>query len=126
MKQSEQHPYLPSCEWEGFYTYGAKQGNHKMRLNLSFTDSHMQGYGSDDVGGFALLGSYSLDILTCKFEKEYDLHVVKYEGNIDENGIWGNWTLQSINGGFHIWPKGEKEQMEEAIAEEIKAENPIK
>ncbi len=42
--------------------------------------------------------------------KFYATHTVFYDGQVDENGIWGTWTIGGyFSGGFHIWPKAEAE-----------------
>jgi hypothetical protein len=111
-KLNEMHPLLPSCAWEGFYTYatGPQADKHKMSCNLTFRKGKVSGGGTDDVSSFSWKGTYDLDSLVCTLTKHYPTHTVKYAGQVDENGIWGTWSLGTKSGGFHIWPKSKKEQ----------------
>lgn len=104
---NEMHPLFPSGEWEGFYTYafGPDAQQHKMSLDLIFKINLITGSGSDDIGSFSWRGTYNTDALKCTITKHYASHTVFYEGSIDENGIWGTWSLTWGHGGFHIWPK---------------------
>ena len=101
----EQHPLFPSGEWEGFYSY-TPSDKHQMKTSLIFKKCTIKGLGSDDIGEFTWKGIYNKDELTCSLEKRYKNHSVNYSGNIDENGIWGQWNIDSEKGGFHLWPKG--------------------
>ena len=103
----ETHPLFPSGEWEGFYTYafGPDADRHKMSFQLDFKKNLISGSGSDDIGGFSFKGTYDTKIMKCSMSKHYAAHTVLYEGSVDENGIWGTWTLEWGRGGFHIWPK---------------------
>lgn len=107
----EHHPLFPSGEWEGFYTMqmgpGAEQ--HKMQFTLNFKNHIVKGAGGDDVGSFSWKGKYDTEELVCNMTKFYQTHTVDYKGEVDENGIWGVWTIdQFSSGGFHIWPKKQK------------------
>ncbi len=115
----ETHPLFPSGTWEGFYTYqmGPDAGQHAMAFSLNFKDEIITGNGSDDVGGFSWRGAYSKEGLVCTMTKAYATHTVDYQGNVDENGIWGTWTLDWMKGGFHIWPKANAEN---EVAKEVK------
>lgn len=119
--KNETHPLFPSGEWEGFYTYsmGSEADQHPMQFSLEFRDQLVSGGGSDDVGGFAWKGRYDTKALTCQMTKYYSTHNVDYNGQVDENGIWGTWTIRWMKGGFHIWPKkkGEEAAASETIAE---------
>jgi len=126
--QNEQHPLLPSGDWEGFYVYntdGAKK--HNMKLNLHFQKQAMKGSGTDDVGAFTIQGSYNTDSLTCQFQKIYSQYKVDYSGEIDENGIWGTWKLRGKQGGFHIWPKSDSnvEKEEQTQKETIETQKAV-
>lgn len=112
--RTETHPLLPSGDWEGFYVYGPGQEQHRMDIVLHFQNKSIDSGGSDDIGAFSWTGQYDVDALICKMTKTYARHTVEYSGQIDENGIWGNWfILPYMKGGFHIWPKAQEEQEEE-------------
>lgn len=123
---TEQHPNLPSGEWEGLYKYPAPlQGmfeEGKMSFVIDFCNGGIIGFGSDQVGGYTWKGSYNTDKMQCWIIKSYTTHSIEYEGNIDENGIWGFWLTGNdrFKGTFHIWPKGkEVEEVSEARKEEV-------
>ncbi|MCH2081857.1 MAG: hypothetical protein MK226_05665 [Saprospiraceae bacterium] len=121
----EEHPLFPSGDWEGFYKYRFAWDirKHEMNFQLDFQNGTITGSGSDDVGVFSWVGTYSIDSMTCNMTKFYhDRHTVAYKGNVDENGIWGTWSLSDLTGGFHIWPsqngaqtKAEEEEKEEEV-----------
>ena len=106
--KNEIHPLLPSGDWEGFFTY-QQWSHHKgqMQCQLIFREGRIGGSGTDEVGYFTWQGHYELDRFTCAMEKTYPAsHSVHYSGRIDENGIWGTWSMGADwTGGFHIWPK---------------------
>lgn len=124
-QKTETHPLLPSGEWEGFYCYRQNSAQHKMFIELLFSNSRVSGSGSDDVAPFIWKGTYDLETFKIQMNKHYSTHTVFYKGDIDENGIWGIWEIaydyskipselvdsikgalkQHITGGFHIWPK---------------------
>ncbi len=127
-QKTETHPLLPSGEWEGFYCYHYSPQQHKMSTELMFSHAIVSGSGVDDVAPFTWMGKYSLDTFKIDMYKSYTTHEVFYKGDIDENGIWGNWEIffdvnaypkemvayaqqyyqqarQEMIGGFHIWPK---------------------
>ena len=115
-----QHPLLPSGDWEGFYVYQPGSEQHKMQMRMDFENGVINGSGIDDVAPYAWRGTYDLKTMTCEMTKIYPFpSIVYYRGNIDENGIWGNWELMGRTGGFHIWPKKQKAAEDEAA--EIKA-----
>lgn len=119
----EQHPLFPGGEWEGFYTYQSDHNTkHKMEFTLDFCKQVVTGTGSDDVGAFKWKGRYDTKDETCKMTKYYfGEHTVLYEGNADENGIWGTWFISIYGkGGFHIWPK-KKDLKNENVEEEVVA-----
>lgn len=124
-KEKEEHPLLPSGTWVGFYVYAYSKDQHKMNIDLHFNNNQITGRGTDDVGAFSFRGQYDLDKMKCHWTKYYSGHIIEYQGDIDENGIWGTWQLgynnqlemdkSSFNrlmqvakphmtGGFHIWP----------------------
>ena len=109
---SETHPLFPSGDWEGFYTYvfGPGADRHPMAFLLDFQNNQVSGAGGDDVGPFRWRGQYDKEALRCQMTKYYATHTVFYDGQVDENGIWGTWTIGGyFSGGFHIWPKAEAE-----------------
>lgn len=118
-----EHPFLPSGTWVGFYIYGAGAASpqHEMDMWLNFNAGDAHGSGMDDVGYFTWQGTYDLQIMNCSMFKHYGSHQVRYQGCIDENGIWGQWTLGIMRGGFHIWPK---KHATEKQAEQAKLEVP--
>ena len=116
----EQHPNFRSGGWQGFYTYAQGPGADKnpMAFILEFKDGIILGSGSDPVGAFSWRGTYDVDQMTCIIIKSYlGKHEVFYEGNVDENGIWGMWKIMWTSGGFHIWPKGHEN--ENALKEQM-------
>jgi hypothetical protein len=120
-ERSELHPFFPSGEWEGFYTYSTRGAaeKHPMHFTLLFKDNVVTGTGGDDLGSFSWKGAYCKEQLTCSMTKHYhNRHSVSYRGQVDENGIWGTWLLWGATGGFHIWPKAREksEQAEESLA----------
>ena len=91
---SESHPNLPSGEWEGLYKYPdllSFQSPGKMSFVMDFHSGHILGFGSDVEGGYTWKGTYDLKTMTCLLTKSYTAHDIEYEGNIDDNGIWGFW-----------------------------------
>lgn len=121
---TETHPLFPSGEWEGFYVYGANQGQHRMDIVLNFQNNIVEGAGIDDVGAFSWSGQYDTETFRCQMIKTYAGHTVEYDGRVDENGIWGNWRiLPWMKGGFHIWPKNNTEENQ---AEEERVEEKVK
>lgn len=124
---TETHPLFPSGEWEGFYTHtdGPSASQHRMYFSLFFENNEVSGGGSDDIGPFVWIGSYDAQALWCKMTKHYVTHTVDYDGHVDENGIWGKWTISLRSfvfstGGFHIWPKKTEEVAESAEVEQVK------
>lgn len=118
----ETHPLFPSGEWEGFYTYeyGPNAQRHLMSFTLRFQANVVTGSGSDDVATFRWEGTYDTAQLCCKMTKRYLSHTVFYDGNVDENGIWGTWNIRNfMKGGFHIWPKATAENFAEEEKESI-------
>lgn len=110
---SEKHPLFPSGDWEGFFTYtqGPNAFRIKMDIELFFQENKVTGGGSDEVGSFTWEGQYDTGALWCNMTKYYTTHQVFYYGQVDENGIWGNWEIFPYSrGGFHIWPKKKEEE----------------
>lgn len=112
------HPLFPSGEWKGFYTYRMGPGGdkHEMQFLFEFQDGQISGMGSDPVGAFTWKGSYQLKALIVNMTKSYPTHWVEYQGHVDENGIWGTWTLSGLKGGFHVWPINGAEEKTETEA----------
>jgi len=121
--KTEQHPLFPSGPWNGFYTYfkGPAADRHSMPSNLTFNDGKVTGAGSDDVGTFSWSGNYDLQNPSCQMTKTYATHSIAYQGRVDENGIWGTWSMMGWTGGFHLWPTeaSKREEEEEALLEEL-------
>jgi hypothetical protein len=118
----ETHPLFPSGDWEGFYTYTGWAAGYqeKMAVFLNFKDNVVEGGGSDPVGAFTWRGTYDKVEMRCTMTKYYASHQVHYEGRVDENGIWGQWSISDHwKGGFHIWPKPGAEN---AVAVEMSSE----
>ncbi|MFH7002554.1 hypothetical protein [Flavobacterium bizetiae] len=67
--KNETHHFLPSGEWEGFYCYSNSPHQHKMSIELSFTNSIVSGSGIDDVAPFRWNGSYNLEQFKLKMVK---------------------------------------------------------
>jgi len=65
-QEVESHPRLPSGEWEGFYCYNYSPKQHKMFIELNFSNSIVTGSGIDDVAAFTLTGKYDLEKLKLK------------------------------------------------------------
>ena len=142
---TEKHPLLPSGEWTGFYIYPGEAEKHQMLIDMEFKQNKIHATGTDDIGEFSFGGTYDLKELTCIFTKHYKTHTVDYRGNIDENGIWGKWSIpfnpswgvsqelyrkisssesMRTSGGFHIWPK-KNETSEHTAAEEKKEKEEV-
>jgi hypothetical protein len=105
---TEQHPFFPSGEWEGFYK--DRHGRHptgEMTMTLDFANGHVTGAGTDPIGPYPWTGTYDTEAETCTLKKNYPgAHSVDYSGYADENGIWGKWSIKIWRSGdFHIWPK---------------------
>lgn len=137
----ETHKFLPTGIWEGFYCYHNSSVQHKMQMTLRFKNNKIYGSGIDDVGSFKWSGKYNLNEFKVNLSKNYSTHLILYNGDIDENGIWGIWNngenlskfgfspeminllkkayKDKIQGGFHIWPKKRKEKSEQFSEEEI-------
>ncbi len=113
----ETHSLYPSGEWEGFFTYAFGPGaeRHPMHFILRFKNNAVTGSGGDEVGPFHWRGLYDKEQLRCQMTKYYTSHTVFYDGQVDENGIWGTWNIRGyFSGGFHIWPKNSGENNAEA------------
>ena len=115
-----------------------------MQIMLEFKNGVITGDGQDDVGAFTFKGTYDLNGMTCQFIKFYVKHSINYQGQIDENGIWGKWfnkvnkppemdeelfkkivaTLGS--GGFHIWPSKKEFSEHEMALRQLKEDEVVK
>ncbi|MEM7574604.1 MAG: hypothetical protein AAF433_16990 [Bacteroidota bacterium] len=118
---TETHPLFPAGVWEGFYTYreGPTATQCPMRCQMNFSEGQLSGSGNDNIGSFSWQGSYNKVAMSCTMTKSYTTHQVHYFGRVDENGIWGNWKLDNMHGGFHLWPQKATEE-KEAIKEQQK------
>ena len=104
---SMNEPNFPSGPWIGFYTYRATPAQqHRMDLNLTFSNGGLRGDGDDDIGVFHIRGRYDAASGDCHWTKSYvGGHDVFYHGFREGKGIWGTWELEvHQHGGFHIWP----------------------
>ncbi len=104
---------VPSGSWTGFYLYEANDVRHRMTLDLRFDGITVRGSGHDGIGDFLIDGDFDLIARRVIFRKTYlDLdrlergESIVYEGNLDGNGIWGEWQSHgdASSGGFRIWP----------------------
>jgi hypothetical protein len=95
---------FPSGPWLGFYTYTRLPDRHRMDLGLTFAKSMISGEGTDDLGAFLIHGCYDATAGECHWTKSYVAHDVFYQGYREGKGIWGTWELDSLRGGFKIWP----------------------
>ncbi|MFT6336149.1 MAG: hypothetical protein ACI86M_000955 [Saprospiraceae bacterium] len=89
-----------------------------MSCTHTFTDGIVSGSRSDEVGIFTFSGTYSKEY-QVSMKKTHQTHTLLYEGNADENGVWGKWSflaMKFVSAGFHIWSKkGEAESIEEEL-----------
>jgi hypothetical protein len=111
----------PSGPWAGYYLYGQAGPKHRMRFGLVFTpDGKMRGEGSDDIGRFAIHGSFNGATSEASWTKAYiGMHSVQYAGIYSGRSICGNWTLYGGSGGFWIWPEGLGQLEEAALGVEL-------
>lgn len=109
-----QDPF-PSGPWTGFYNYSAGGSRHRMDLSLTFHEGMVTGAGADDIGRFVIRGAFDAGTHSVSWVKTYPgRHKVFYRGARDVHGIWGTWDIPPLSrGGFHIWPKGSGEGMDD-------------
>lgn len=120
----EVDPRFPSGEWKGFWLQKGFPGRQWMRLVMQFRDGLITGEGTDCVGQFVLYGAYKLEDGRCDIIKTYvGSHAVNYNGSNEGDGkwLWGLWKVHTETGGFHLWPKGEKDP----TTSELAAEEPL-
>lgn len=122
--QLETHPHFPSGNWEGFYLeQGAKQ---PVACVLEFKQGVVTGRGSDPVGAFDWSGTYDREEGTCTMTKQYlGRHQVIYRGHVDENGIWGQWSIRGQGEGFHHWPQKRERVNQREARKKKKAALPL-
>jgi hypothetical protein len=97
---------FPSGPWQGYYTYDNPE-RHRMDLVMEFSGGRVTGEGTDPVGPFVLDGRYDAASGECHWTKTYvGAHDVFYAGRRQGKGIAGTWELDSLRGGFRIWPVG--------------------
>lgn len=78
-----------------------------MGLALEFSNGRVSGSGSDEVGGFAIKGSYDVETRKCSWLKKYLSHSVHYSGRQQGRCIAGQWHIPGDwSGTFRIWPGG--------------------
>jgi hypothetical protein len=115
---------FPSGPWTGFYTYRFHPSKYRTDMVLTFAQGRMTGEGQDNVGPFVVAGSYDTVSKECTWTKTYvAAHDVFYTGFREGKGIWGNWEIRGVRGGFHIWPLDSESEAEEKKLEE---EEPLK
>ena len=108
---------FPSGQWVGYYTYAGRTRKYLLDLVLEFKSGKMTGEGADGIGLFVISGNYSEVSGECFWIKQYiGRHAVEYKGYREGKGIWGNWVIGSLKGGFHIWPLSEGPRLN--VAEE--------
>jgi len=91
-----------------------------MRLHIKFAGGSMNARGDDPIGAFTCSGLYSEDTGDVAWTKKYvAAHDVNYKGVRDGRGIWGNWNIGYVQGGFHIWPDDGEENASEHTATEV-------
>lgn len=122
---AETDPRFPSGKWVGFWTqklpFVAKP---RQEMILSFRCGEFTGEGRDMVGKFHIRGFYSTTDGKCRFTKKYvGRHDVYYQGFNEGKGIWGTWEVDSLRGGFHIWPEGQGDPTSPSL--EAEAEVPV-
>lgn len=111
---------IPSGPWHGFYNYDAGGERHRMDLRLDFREGRIRGDGIDDIGRFAIRGTYDAATLRCSWFKTYiGAHTVHYDGVFDLGSIWGLWTLDFGRGGFRIWPGARGEGVSREASEDV-------
>jgi hypothetical protein len=113
---------FPSGPWVGFYNYGPGD-RHRMDLHLDFSGGSVTGDGNDDVGRFLIRGRFDSANCECHWTKTYPgSRDVYYRGFREGKGIWGTWEIGIFaHGGFHIWPKGERDGQTTTAAAEASA-----
>jgi hypothetical protein len=85
-----------------------------MDLVLTFADHKVSGDGMDDIGQFVVTGGFDGINGECYWTKTYiSRHDVYYRGFREGKGIWGLWELPNESGGFHIWPLGQEEGIQD-------------
>jgi hypothetical protein len=114
-----------SGDWIGYYNYGDSGPHHNMELVLHFQDGIISGYGIDDVGKFSICGQIICESLN--WIKSYKKHSVLYDGNFENNRVWGTWTTSLCEGGFLLWPRngGKEGQSDNLESNPIADELPI-
>lgn len=69
---SEEHPYFPSGDREGFYNdFRGGYRRVDMRMTLEFSGGTGHGSGPDPIGVYTWTGNYHLTVHTCPFIKPY-------------------------------------------------------
>jgi hypothetical protein len=117
---------FPSGPWLGFFTYSGRPDRHRMNLGLTFANGTIRGEGTDDIGAFIIHGRYDANAKESHWNKAYiGRHDVYYRGFREGKGIWGTWELDSLRGGFKIWPIGSGTDEDDVKAEALGQEQPV-
>lgn len=111
----------PSGPWKGYYLYGHGGIRHRMGLRLTFgPDGRITGEGTDDIGRFAIDGSFDPATSAASWLKAYiGMHTVDYSGIYCAKTICGDWTLGGAVGGFWIWPFAMGEQAVDEVESQL-------
>jgi hypothetical protein len=103
----EDDPDFLSGPWTGYWLEGGCR--FRQDLALQFTKGKVAGEGIDTVGRFHVDGTYCTESREVAWTKAYfGAYSLDYRGFRETNGIWGVWESEGRRGGFHIWPRPEK------------------
>lgn len=95
-----------------------------MDLSLEFGNGRITGEGRDRVGQFIVSGRYDSGGGECHWTKTYvSSHDIYYVGCHQGKNISGTWELDSLRGGFKIWPVGSGTDEDDVKAEAL--EEPV-
>lgn len=107
-----------SGPWVGFWIQGSIRGS--MGLALKFSKGKISGRGSDLVGKFHLIGTYTTEGRVF-MAKTYVWHGVIYNGAWDGQMICGAWRIPGEDSGeFEIWPESDRYEVAEIESSEVR------